>query len=84
MTPYTTLLFSSIFAITFPMSDGLKRIVIRLLEPEMCLNCRFARIADVRTDLGTQRMISCTRLDCDNWDFSQSEAAIEHNILEED
>ena len=50
--------------------------VIRLLEPELCVECRFARIARVETRAGTQRMIHCTRGDCDNWDADTSEAAL--------
>ncbi len=42
----------------------------------MCLDCRFAKIADVETDNGaTQRMIYCRRLDCDNWDVVNAEPA---------
>ena len=50
--------------------------IVRLLEPEMCLNCRFAKMADVENNEGdVQRMIYCRRLDCDNWDFSSAENA---------
>lgn len=43
--------------------------MIRLLEPDLCLTCRFAETANVdREDGSTRRMIRCTRLDCDNWD----------------
>ena len=42
----------------------------------MCLDCRFAKIADVETDNGSlQRMIYCRRLDCDNWDIVNAEPA---------
>ncbi|HEY0868157.1 MAG TPA: hypothetical protein VGE01_12300 [Fimbriimonas sp.] len=48
--------------------------VVRLLEPEMCLSCRFGKVADVETvDGSVQRMIRCERLDCDNWDTSEPE-----------
>ncbi len=50
--------------------------IVRLLEPEMCLDCRFAKMADVENNAGeVQRMIYCRRLDCDNWDFSSAENA---------
>jgi hypothetical protein len=50
--------------------------IVRLLEPEICLECRFADMANVEAADGrTQRMIYCRRLDCDNWDFSSAEPA---------
>lgn len=50
--------------------------IVRLLEPEMCLECRFSQVADVETEQGAvQRMIYCRRLDCDNWDFANAEPA---------
>lgn len=50
--------------------------VIKLIEPDLCLDCRFARIATVKmSDESTRRMIHCKRLDCDNWDFQDVEAA---------
>ena len=43
--------------------------IVRLLNPEMCLGCNFARIADVEDAQGNlSRMVQCRRLDCDNWD----------------
>jgi hypothetical protein len=48
--------------------------IIRLIEPEICLECRFSRMADVEeADGSVKRMIYCRRLDCDNWDSSSSE-----------
>jgi hypothetical protein len=42
--------------------------VIVLLEPDLCIDCRFAKMATVTLESGEQqRMINCTRLDCDNW-----------------
>ncbi len=42
--------------------------IVKLLQPEMCLDCRFARVADVTDAEGRKRkMIRCFRLDCDNW-----------------
>jgi hypothetical protein len=50
--------------------------VVRLLEPELCMRCRFADIADVEmADGRVQRMLYCRRLDCDNWDYSSAEPA---------
>jgi hypothetical protein len=50
--------------------------IVRLLEPEMCLECRFAQMADVESDGGgSQKMIYCRRLDCDNWDTSGAQPA---------
>lgn len=50
--------------------------VVRLLEPELCLECRFAKTANVEMADGTfQKMIHCRRLDCDNWDTTSAEEA---------
>ena len=50
--------------------------IVRLIEPELCLDCRFAQTAEVENNQGvTQRMIYCRRLDCDNWDIVNSEVA---------
>lgn len=59
--------------------------VVRLLEPEMCLNCRFAQIADVETaSVGKQRMIYCRRLDCDNWDMTSAETATDVQVRDDE
>lgn len=58
--------------------------VVRLLEPEMCLECRFAHTADVELEDGSsQQMIYCKRLDCDNWDIVSAEAAKSIQIRDE-
>lgn len=50
--------------------------VVRLIEPELCLECRFAQMAEVQLKNGeTQKMIHCRRLDCDNWDYQSAEDA---------
>jgi hypothetical protein len=50
--------------------------VVRLVEPDLCLECRFAQTADVEMSDGSiQRMVHCRRLDCDNWDYSSAEPA---------
>lgn len=50
--------------------------IVRLLEPELCLDCRFAEMADVENDNGAvQKMIYCKRLDCDNWDIVNAQPA---------
>lgn len=55
--------------------------VVRLLEPEMCEDCRFAHPADVQmADRSVVRMIYCRRLDCDNWDWASAELARAINL----
>jgi hypothetical protein len=50
--------------------------IVRLLEPELCLECRFAHMADVENETGAvQKMIYCKRLDCDNWDIVGAQPA---------
>lgn len=50
--------------------------IVRLIEPEMCLTCRFAQRASSQNEFGeTQQLIHCTRLDCDNWDIQTIESA---------
>jgi len=50
--------------------------IVRLLEPELCLECRFANMADVENESGAvQKMIYCRRLDCDNWDIAGAQPA---------
>lgn len=50
--------------------------IVRLMAPALCLSCRFASIATVEMQDGTnRRMLHCKRLDCDNW---QTEEVEEH------
>ncbi len=50
--------------------------VVRLLEPELCLECRFGQKAEVEmADGNMQTMVYCRRLDCDNWDYGSAESA---------
>jgi len=50
--------------------------VVKLLEPELCLECRFGQRASVELANGEkQSMVYCRRLDCDNWDYSSAEPA---------
>lgn len=59
--------------------------VIRLIEPEICVSCRFSEIAVVTTATGLrQRMIHCRRRDCDNWDAASPEDAIAVDILRDE
>ena len=52
--------------------------IVSLLEPELCPECRFAKMADVVEQSGNRsRMIYCQRLDCDNWDFGSAQPAKE-------
>lgn len=51
--------------------------VVRLIEPDLCTECRFAHTAQVRlADGSLQKMIHCRRLDCDNWDTSTNEKPV--------
>ncbi|MCW5946099.1 MAG: hypothetical protein KIT74_03635 [Fimbriimonadales bacterium] len=55
--------------------------VVRLIEPDLCLECRFAQQADVETvDGRMQKMLYCRRLDCDNWDYSSAEPAVRIDV----
>lgn len=57
--------------------------IVRLIEPELCIDCPFARVADVENEAGqVQRMIYCRRLDCDNWDFTNAENATKMTLPE--
>lgn len=58
--------------------------VIRLLEPELCIECRFAQVAEVQTAGATQRMIHCRRRDCDNWEMETAEPALSVEPLDLD
>lgn len=63
--------------------DNTRLKIVRLLDPSLCLSCRFATIATVGMDSGAnRRMLHCRRLDCDNW---QTEEATENptSICEE-
>ena len=46
--------------------------IVRLMEPALCLSCRFATIATVEMeDTSSRRMLHCRRLDCDNWETEE-------------
>jgi hypothetical protein len=48
--------------------ENTKLKIVRLIEPALCLSCRFAAIATVEMeDTSNRRMLHCRRLDCDNW-----------------
>jgi hypothetical protein len=48
--------------------------IVRLMEPALCLSCRFASIATVEmNDSSNRRMLHCRRLDCDNWQTEEAE-----------
>jgi hypothetical protein len=58
--------------------------VVRLIEPDLCAECRFAHSAQVRLSDGSlQKMIHCRRLDCDNWDYGTAEKAISVERIDE-
>lgn len=59
--------------------------IVKLLEPDLCLECRFAQEANVETEDGSkQRMLYCRRLDCDNWDYSSAEPAVGIDALSDE
>jgi hypothetical protein len=59
--------------------------VVKLLEPELCLDCRFGHKAQVEMGNGEkQTMVYCKRLDCDNWDYSTAEPAKSVELSEDD
>lgn len=42
--------------------------VITLIEPDLCLECRFSELFDAESEDGTvSEKILCKRGDCDNW-----------------
>ena len=48
--------------------------IVRLMEPALCLSCRFASIATVEMqDSSNRRMLHCKRLDFDNWQIEEVE-----------
>lgn len=48
--------------------------IVHLLEPNLCLSCRFASIARLEQPDGTIRsLLRCRRLDCDNWQTQESD-----------
>ena len=48
--------------------------VVKLMDPEMCNDCRFAQTALVKVKGGLEvPMVKCTRLDCDNWIVESAE-----------
>ena len=58
--------------------------IVRLLDPEMCMACNFARVAEVENDRGTRsRVVHCVRLDCDNWDTAGAIPVGEFRSLDE-
>jgi hypothetical protein len=62
--------------------ENTKLKIVRLIEPSLCLPCRFASIATVEmNDSSNRRMLHCRRLDCDNWQMEEVEENPK-NILE--
>lgn len=56
-------------------------VVVPLLEPDMCLSCRFRGLAVVElADGQRQEMTYCTRKDCDNWDRSSKETPVKIEV----
>lgn len=58
--------------------------VVRLIEPDLCTDCRFAHHAHVRlSDGSVQKMVHCRRLDCDNWDTTAVEKPVHVERIDE-
>lgn len=58
--------------------------VVRLIEPELCTDCRFAKLASVESKDGrVHRMVHCMRLDCDNWDYESAQSADDLDLDDE-
>lgn len=59
--------------------------LIRLLEPHICLSCRFADIKTMNIlNEGKQYVIHCKRADCDNWDYSDIQPVrLNYTIMED-
>jgi hypothetical protein len=59
--------------------------IVKLMEPELCLDCRFAQRATVENEFGElQKMVYCRRLDCDNWETVTFQPAKNVSIETED
>lgn len=57
--------------------------VVKLIEPDLCMECRFAVLTNVVNPEGSdQTLIRCRRLDCDNWDVQTAEDADEYHFDE--
>jgi hypothetical protein len=58
---------------------------VRLLEPSMCNDCSFAKVATVNNSDGKQaRMLHCTRKDCDNWEHEDQRGVITLEVRDHD
>ncbi|HZO87449.1 MAG TPA: hypothetical protein VFB38_03855 [Chthonomonadaceae bacterium] len=54
-------------------NENTKLRIVRLLEPALCMSCRYATIATVEmADGSSRRMLHCRRLDCDNWQTEET------------
>jgi len=52
--------------------------LITLLEPDLCLDCRFAVFTEGESeDSHFRRIVYCRRLDCDNWGREDTAASDE-------
>ena len=53
--------------------------IVKLIEPSLCLSCRFAQTTKVTlADHTTKTMLQCTRLDCDNHQIITSAPKVIH------
>lgn len=63
--------------------ENTQLIIVRLLEPSLCLSCRFRTEVTVEMqDSGTCSMLHCKRHDCDNWQIEEV-AEVPKNIVHE-
>lgn len=54
-------------------NENTKLRIVRLMEPSLCLSCKYAAIATVEMENGSsRRMLHCKRLDCDNWQTEET------------
>jgi hypothetical protein len=59
---------------------------ISLIDPKMCLGCRFAKFNDSVPGDAKRRTVTCSRLDCDNWqrlDTEEGELLLLRKLLEQ-
>ena len=51
--------------------------IVKLLEPDLCLTCRFCKVAAVLYRGRQTTMLHCTRLACDNWEEEPEREPVE-------
>ncbi len=57
--------------------------ILRLLEPDLCLDCAFSSVSEITDDEGrVYRTFRCRRGDCDNWDLSDVRSVMGRDLEE--